>query len=220
MTVRPMTVEATGTGKSGTGKTVDTVASTAPDAIQSRSTTAVGTPRFLRAISRRRTTAETGYPIDLQDTSRLLIVAKRHDENNFRPRAVVCDHRRGSHMRRIRSAAVSLLALGFSACAVVIGEDGRLPEPVIVAPRALDIPPGHYPPPDHCRVLYAGRPPGQQPPPVRCDRVSIVPGAFMLYEHRAWDLDYDWRAHARRQPGSVPRVIIDLTGRRSPFAQA
>lgn len=117
-------------------------------------------------------------------------------------------------MRRIRSAAVSLLALGFSACAVVVAEDGRWPGPVIVGPRALDIPPGHYPPPGHCRVWYAGRPPGQQPPPVQCDRVSVVPGAFVLYEHRAWDLDYDWRAHARRQPGSVPRVIIDLTGRR------
>ena len=30
------------------------------------------------------------------------------------------------------------------------------------------IPPGHYPPPGHCRDWYPDRPPGHQPPPYRC----------------------------------------------------
>lgn len=118
-------------------------------------------------------------------------------------------------MTMIRLAVLALLALGLSACAIVVADE---PEPghppVVVVPRALDVPPGHYPPPGHCRVWYAGRPPGQQPPPTPCGRVAVVPGSFILYDRRAWDADYDWARHARRQPGSVPRVIIDLTGRR------
>lgn len=110
---------------------------------------------------------------------------------------------------------MSLLALVLCACAVVVAEEPRAPRrPVVVGPRGLDIPPGHYPPPGHCRVWHAGRPPGQQPPPVRCEKVAVVPGSFILYDSRAWDVDYDWATHARRQPGSVPRVIIDLTDRR------
>jgi hypothetical protein len=30
----------------------------------------------------------------------------------------------------------------------------------------------------------------------------------------AWDGDYDWRGHARRQPGSVPSVIVEISARR------
>lgn len=114
----------------------------------------------------------------------------------------------------MRSVAVTLMALGLSACAVVVAEEPSAPRPVAAGPRGLDIPPGHYPPPGHCRVWYAGRPPGQQPPPVKCERVAVTPGSFILFERRAWDVDYDWAAHARRQPGSVPRIIIDLTDRR------
>jgi len=32
----------------------------------------------------------------------------------------------------------------------------------------VQVPPGHLPPPGHCRVWYADRPPGHQPPPVPC----------------------------------------------------
>jgi hypothetical protein len=49
---------------------------------------------------------------------------------------------------------------------------------------------------------------------VRCEKVAVVPGSFILYDRRAWDVDYDWATQARQQPGSVPRVIIDLTHRR------
>lgn len=34
--------------------------------------------------------------------------------------------------------------------------------------EAVDIPPGHYPPPGHCRVWDPDLPAGHQPPPYRC----------------------------------------------------
>jgi hypothetical protein len=39
-------------------------------------------------------------------------------------------------------------------------------------------------------------------------------GAFILYNGTAWDADYDWRGHERRQPGSVPPAIVNLGVRR------
>lgn len=45
----------------------------------------------------------------------------------------------------------------------------------------LHIPPGHYPPPGHCRVWYPGRPPGHQPAAVRCERLrGVPPGAWVI----------------------------------------
>jgi hypothetical protein len=90
------------------------------------------------------------------------------------------------------------------------------PPPVVVAaPRRVHVPPGHYPPPGYCRVWQPGRPPGHQPKPFPCQQPVAVPaGAFILYNGVAWDGDYDWRAHARREPGSVPRVIVEMSVRR------
>jgi hypothetical protein len=53
------------------------------------------------------------------------------------------------------------------------------------------------------------------PPAPRDSLVGRVPhGAFVLYNAQAWDADYDWRA--RRQPGSVPDIILRglISGRR------
>ena len=88
------------------------------------------------------------------------------------------------------------------------------PPVVVPGPRTFHVPPGHYPPPGHCRLWYPDRPPGHQPPPVSCDRLVVAPGAFILYNAAAWDTDYDWEAHARRHPGSVPGIIIQLTIKR------
>jgi hypothetical protein len=84
------------------------------------------------------------------------------------------------------------------------------------APRGLrGVPPGHYPRAGQCRVWYEGRPPGQQPRPTACSNlIGRVPdGAFILHNGKAWDSQYDWRAHARRHPGSVPDAILELAGR-------
>jgi hypothetical protein len=35
-------------------------------------------------------------------------------------------------------------------------------------------------------------------------------GLFVLYNGRAWDADYDWQSWERRNPGSVPDVILTL----------
>lgn len=77
-----------------------------------------------------------------------------------------------------------------------------------------EVPPGHYPPPGECRIWYVNRTPGHQPPPARCESlVGRVPfGAFLLYNDKAWDTEYDWRAQERRRPGSVPDVVLRIMG--------
>lgn len=88
--------------------------------------------------------------------------------------------------------------------------------PVVVAePRRVHVPPGHFPRPGYCRIWHHGRPPGHQPKAFPCGQaVAVPPGAFILYNGTAWDADYDWRAHSRRRPGSVPHVIVEMTVRR------
>lgn len=80
------------------------------------------------------------------------------------------------------------------------------------APRSVRVPPGHYPRRGECRLWYSDRPPGHQPRPVPCSQLRRVAGsgAFILHNGRAWDADFDWRAHERRSPGSVPAIILEL----------
>jgi len=85
---------------------------------------------------------------------------------------------------------------------------------VVVEPRRIHVPPGHYPAPGYCRIWYPGRPPGHQPTPFACRPVAVPAGAFILYNGVAWDGDYNWRAHAHRHPGSVPPVIVEITAGR------
>lgn len=79
-------------------------------------------------------------------------------------------------------------------------------------PRGLKVPPGHYPPPGQCRLWYPGTPPGKQPKPAPCGQLRgrVPVGAFILYNSRAWDADYDWRRQERRNPGTVPEIILGL----------
>lgn len=75
-----------------------------------------------------------------------------------------------------------------------------------------EVPPGHYPPPGECRIWYTRRPPGQQPPPARCESLEwrVPYGAFLLYNGKAWDTEYDWRREEARRPGSVPRAVLRI----------
>ncbi len=80
-------------------------------------------------------------------------------------------------------------------------------------PRGLkNVPPGHYPPPGHCRVWFIDRPPGQQPPPRPCQvLLGRIPfGSFVLYGARPWDTRYDWERHARETLEPVPEVVLRL----------
>lgn len=116
----------------------------------------------------------------------------------------------------MRGTAIWALMIAFgsilTACAgpVIV----TAPSVAIPGPRQLHVPPGHYPPPGHCRLWYPNRPPGHQPPPVPCEQLVVSRGAFVLYNGVGWDADYDWQAHAHRHPGSVPRIIIELTIKR------
>ena len=81
-------------------------------------------------------------------------------------------------------------------------------------PRRVVVPPGHYPPAGQCRVWVEDVPPGRQARASECDAIDGVPaGAFVLYGGLAWDGDYDWAAHERRRPGSVPPAILALQQR-------
>ena len=111
-----------------------------------------------------------------------------------------------------------LVTIAGAACArpIIVERPGRA---VVVthnsAPRAVKVPPGHFPAPGQCRLWYPGRPPGHQPAPTRCSELRYAggSGAFILYNSRAWDADFDWRIRDRTNPGSVPAVIVQLTSK-------
>lgn len=95
---------------------------------------------------------------------------------------------------------------------VIVDDEGARSRDGTAHGRAARVPPGHYPPPGQCRIWHPGRPPGHQPPAGHCDSlVGRVPvGAFLLYNDRAWDTEYDWRRQASSRPGSVPDVVLQI----------
>ena len=84
-----------------------------------------------------------------------------------------------------------------------------------VSARTLRVAKGHHPPPGQCRLWFEGRPAGRQPRPTKCEglRGNVPSGAFILYNDKAWDTDYDWARHSRRNRGEVPSMIVRLTQR-------
>lgn len=91
----------------------------------------------------------------------------------------------------LRTAGCCISGLLMQACTMVTAsEPVYVPapppqEPVSVpAPReTVHVPPGHMPPPGHCRIWYPDRPPGHQPPPGDCRelRFRVPPGAVLIY---------------------------------------
>ena len=76
------------------------------------------------------------------------------------------------------------LLLGyFTACSPVVITSKRFPqENEGGGHRLAGVPPGHFPPPGHCRIWYPGKPPGHQPPPFKCglERLNVPLGAWLL----------------------------------------
>jgi hypothetical protein len=84
-------------------------------------------------------------------------------------------------------------------------------------PRQLaDIPLDDYPPAPLCRLWLADRAPREQPEATECHKLGKVPaGAFVLFNYKYWDADYDWRAQEKREWGSVPGpVLVAMRGAR------
>ena len=77
----------------------------------------------------------------------------------------------------MRMIAITILAgsLLATSCTGFIAVERRPPDRPVAShesrpthPAHLGIPPGHLPPPGHCRIWVPGRPPGHQPPPDSC----------------------------------------------------
>lgn len=91
-------------------------------------------------------------------------------------------------MVRVGAQGRKPLLVMMAAC-VLGGCSATLTERFPASPRAgaraeaIDIPPGHMPPPGECRIWFPGRPPGHQPPSGDCRRLehSLPPGAWLLY---------------------------------------
>jgi hypothetical protein len=85
--------------------------------------------------------------------------------------------------------AGTLLAAGCAGYIHVQSQPKPTGPPIVVSedrplhPAHLGIPPGHLPPPGHCRIWIPGRPPGHQPPPGQCRamRAQVPVGAWLVY---------------------------------------
>lgn len=89
-------------------------------------------------------------------------------------------------MRFLKIAgAAALLSLAGCSSHVVVAKSPPHPAPPhsVRGPVAsLGIPPGHYPPPGHCRIWVPGRPPGHQARSAPCYSLGPVPlGAWVLH---------------------------------------
>lgn len=92
----------------------------------------------------------------------------------------------------MRMIAITILAgsLLATSCTGFIAVERRPPDRPVAShesrpthPAHLGIPPGHLPPPGHCRIWFPGRPPGHQPPPASCSTLEndVPMGAWLLY---------------------------------------
>ena len=77
-------------------------------------------------------------------------------------------------------------------------------------PRHINVPPGHYPPEGMCRLWFQDRAPGQQPQPTECNKLrgKVPAGAFVLYNGKYWDADYDWTPKKASMPEPLVTILI------------
>ena len=78
---------------------------------------------------------------------------------------------------------LALVALMCASCSGGIVFGGHPRGPRHEDARAVDVPPGHMPPPGECRVWYPDAPPGHQPLPSDCDEaMATAPrGTWVIY---------------------------------------
>jgi hypothetical protein len=86
-------------------------------------------------------------------------------------------------MSRSLAAFVAVGVLSGCSVAVAARSPAYPAYSVVEEAPAVDIPPGHMPPPGECRPWFPGAPPGRQPPPGDCDRLldSAPAGAWVLF---------------------------------------
>ena len=74
--------------------------------------------------------------------------------------------------------------------------------------RALNIPPGHLPPPGQCRVWYPGKPPGHQPPPTSCESALTSAGMDSWVLYRDSDDAKTLEVKERKRNGPTVEIVI------------
>jgi hypothetical protein len=95
----------------------------------------------------------------------------------------------------------------------VLAAAGRSPVPG-EPPRTDHVPRRYHPGHGLCRLWFPSRDPVFQPDPTVCDAIRTpAEPARLLYQGRAWALDYDWADHERRLPGTVPPVVLGISRR-------
>jgi hypothetical protein len=119
-------------------------------------------------------------------------------------------------MRSATIIAITLAILAGAGCKPVSPAPPAEPEPDPVPRRAgrtaaaLDIPPGHLPPPGMCRVWLPGEPPGHQPKARSCTDIErSAPAGSWIVQRPGRDRSY---VHVRvvdeRRPGVVIRMQV------------
>lgn len=90
------------------------------------------------------------------------------------------------------------------------------PEARGLRPSEVGIPMGEFPLGPGCRIWLAGANREDQPPVMACSRIRTPArgaDAYLLFRDLAWDLDVDWAAVERDEPGSVPDPVVNISRR-------
>ena len=124
---------------------------------------------------------------------------------------------------RFVQIAGAIALLSFAACSsqILVAKNKPHPSPPHAARgpvASLGIPPGHYPPPGHCRVWLPGQPPGHQPRPVKCNSVGDIPLGCFVWRWSQLPIQRPslpnleaWHARLQARPAFREHVMQPLT---------